>query len=248
MDIAGFRSTVIDIYDVATNTWSVDHLSTRRSPVGTTVNNKVIFAGSDVSYQSPVESSKIDVYDAGTGTWITTVMSEPRDMEQPAAEGNKVYFAGGSRDFGVGNGGGSGGTASKRIDIYDASTGTWSIADLSWERSMMGNIVANNKLYCGGGMIWDATINDWNTTSSVEIRDLATNTTYLDCLHEAKICKAVRKDNKIVFFGGTGLDIFDLTTHSWSIGALPQNVAGTIISYNNVLYVTDGIRVWKLDF
>jgi hypothetical protein len=54
-DTYQFRSSVIDIYDVSTNTWSTDSLSTQRAPVGASVNNKVVFAGSDVSYQSPAQ-------------------------------------------------------------------------------------------------------------------------------------------------------------------------------------------------
>jgi hypothetical protein len=180
-------------------------------------------------------------------------MSEPRDLNQPAVGNAKVYFPGGSRDMA----GVSGGLSSKRIDIYDASTGSWSIDDLSMDRFWMGNIVANNKLYSGGGMIWDASINDWSPTNSVEIKDLATNTTSFDCLSEAKAqLTAVRKDNKIVFFGGyypnigiptSRFDILDLTTNSWSIGVLPQITGNKIISYNNILYVTDGNQIWKLE-
>ena len=77
---------------------------------------------------------------------------------------------------------------------------------------------------------------------------------------------AIQKDNKIAFFTGAwgGLitnkfDIYDLTTDSWSIGVLPQDIeAAAIISVNNSIYVAGGIingdyrnlsnEVWKLEF
>ena len=69
------------------------------------------------------------------------------------------------------------------------------------------------------------------------------------------------KNNKIVFFTGRGVeknkfDIYDITTDTWSIGVLPQNIVGaSIISVNNTIYVAGGYvngvlsnQVWKLEF
>jgi hypothetical protein len=94
-------------------------------------------------------------------------MSEIRDMEQPAVTANKIYFPGGSRDFGL-TGGFSGGISYKRIDIYDAISDSWSIDSLSRDRLKMGNIIADNKLYCAGGTIWDTATTWWNVTSSLK--------------------------------------------------------------------------------
>ena len=256
-DTYQWRSSVVDIYDVSTNTWSVSQLSSKRAPVGASANNKVVFAGSDVSYQSPVQSGIIDVYNTSTNNWSSTTMSEIRDMEQPAVTADKIYFPGGSRDFGLLQGF-SGGISYKQIDIYDAISDSWSIDFLSRDRLKMGNIIANNKLYCAGGTIWDPITNWWDVTNSVEIRDLETNTTSFDCLSEAKDgITAVRKNNKIIFFGGSSrFDIYDLTTNSWSIGVLPQSFYhASVISYNNIIYVVgshaSGVlsnQVWKLEF
>ena len=122
----------------------------------------------------------------------------------------------------------------------------------------MGSIGANNKIYWGGGIVANPDPNIvYNATSLVEIRDLATNTTSFDCLSEAKShITAVRKNDKIIFFGGSRFDIYDLTTNSWSIGVLPQNLHwASIISHNNILYVCGGEvngvlsnQVWKLEF
>ena len=72
---------------------------------------------------------------------------------------------------------------------------------------------------------------------------------------------AVIKDNKILFFRFSGFtsesnkfDIYDVTTHSWSIGILnePIPTGASIISVNNTIYITyvstTLSHVWKLEF
>jgi len=68
--------------------------------------------------------------------------------------------------------------------------------------------------------------------------------------------KAVVKDNKIVFFTGQGdvknkFDIYDITNDTWSIGTLSQdfeNVATSVISIGNSIYVAEWGQVYKLEF
>jgi len=248
----GLASSVVDIFDVANNDWSTAQLSSARVPVGASAGDKVVFAGGDDMYTS----SRVDVYDETTNTWTSRSLSEARHVHQIAVSGNKVFLAGGSGGlFGVGGNG-----ISKQIDILDALTGDWSVDFLSLERGEMGAIGANNKIYWGGGAIV-STDSEYDITNSVEIRDLATNITFFDCLSEARLgINAVRKDDKIIFFGGgqngSTFDIYDLTTNSWSIGVLPQNLKGSsIISHSNTLYVAGGVLngvvsslVWKLEF
>ena len=249
---SGLASSVVDILDFSNNSWSTAQLSNARVPVGASAGNKVVFAGGDDMYTS----SRVDVYDEITNTWTSRSLSEARHVNQIAVSGNKIFLAGGSGGlFGVGGNG-----ILKQIDILDASTGGWSVDFLSLERGEMGAIGANNKIYWGGGAIV-STDSEFDITNSVEIRDLATNTTFFDCLSEARLgINAVRKDDKIIFFGGgqngSTFDIYDLTTNLWSIGVLPQNLRGpSIIAHNNILYVAGGQingivsnRVWKLEF
>ncbi|MES2773299.1 MAG: PKD domain-containing protein [Bacteroidota bacterium] len=245
------RTSAIDIYDVSSNTWSSAQLSSARCPVGSSASNKVVFAGGDDDYIQRVN----DIYDAGTNTWSTTMLSEARHIMQPAVAGNKIYFGGGS----VGLYTVSGGNLSKQIDIYDAITNTWTNDTLSRIRGEMGAISANNKIYWGGGYVWDQASNNWEGTNSVEIRNLANNTTSFDCLSEPRTqVIAIRKDNKLIYFGAnqTRFDIYDLTTNSWSIGVMPVNItSAAIIAVNNIIYVAGGMvngtlsnQVWKLNF
>ena len=73
---------------------------------------------------------------------------------------------------------------------------------------------------------------------------------------------AVVKDNKILFLRYGGLadtdkfDIYDIISHTWSIGVLPYKIGGaSIISVNNITYLAgisiNGVlsnKVWKLEF
>ncbi len=249
------RRSEIDIYDASSNTWSTAQLSSVRIPTGASAGNNVVFAGDDEYF-----TAGIDIYDAGSNSWSTSSLSAGRQISQPAVAGNKIFFGGGSSGMNCVNDG----NLYKQIDIYDATSDTWSVDFLSMPRGLNGAISANNKIYWGGGFVIDAASPDGNITNSVEIRDLATNTTSFDCLSEPKAwLTAVRKDNKIIFFGGqyygtsnARFDIYDLTTNSWSIGVMPQNLLNpSIISYNNILYVAGGTinGVWfnqlcKLEF
>ncbi len=255
-NVGDTRRSEIDIYDASTNTWSTAQLSSVRMPAGASAGNKVVFAGDDEYF-----TAGIDIYDAGSNSWSTSTLSAGREIYQPAVAGNKIYFGGGSSGMMYGA---NSGNFYKQIDIYDATSETWSADSLSMMRGLNGAISANNKIYWGGGFVIDAASPDGNITNSVEIRDLATNTTSFDCLSEPKAwLTAVRKDNKIIFFGGqyygtsnARFDIYDLTTNSWSIGVLPQNLLNpSIISYNNILYVAGGSingvwsnQLWKLEF
>lgn len=161
----GKSSSDVDVYDAVTNVWSTTQLSSARSPVGASVGNKVIFTGGD-DY-SP--SSKVDIYDAGTNLWSAISLSEVKHINQLSTSANKIFLAGGSADLITGSG-----KMYKKIDIYDASSDTWTVDALSLPRGEMGVISANNKIYWGGGYISDPLV-EFSITNSVEIKDLATN-------------------------------------------------------------------------
>ena len=248
---SGLGSSAVDIYDASTNLWSTAQLSSPRCPTGASAGNKLIFFGGDDMYPS----SRVDIYDEATNLWTNTLLSESRHINQAAIAGNKIFLAGGSSGL-FGSGGNS---ISKKIDVFDAASATWSIDFLSIERGVMGSISGNNKIYWGGGAIVSTNGTEFNVTSSVEIRDLATNTASFSCLSEPKLgLTALSKDNKIVFYGGSNhkFDIYDLTTDTWSIGVLPLPIiGGNIVSYNNVIYIAGAElngaisnQVWKLDF
>ena len=127
----------------------------------------------------------------------------------------------------------------------------------------MAGIAVGSKNYWAGGY------DSGPFTNQVEIRDMNSASSELTCLFQPNASyfqvdvsfSAVLKDNKIVFFTGSGsaknkFDIYNITTNTWSIGVLPANIGGaSIISTNNTIYVAGGSvngvlsnQVWKLEF
>jgi hypothetical protein len=248
----GTASSAIDIYDASANTWTVDQLSSPRSPMGASVNNKILFAGGG-NYNWPSQAA--DIYNATTNSWSTAMLSDSRRVPAVTTVGNKIFFAGGDRNA-------DGFTSN--IDIYDAVSNTWTLDhfnppfDQGWAPT--GIAVGNKNYWAGGWYYSPATY--VQPTDQVVIRDESTHTSTYACLFQPNShFDAVVKNNKIVFFTGWGsaknkFDIYDITTDTWSIGVLNQDIAGAaIISVNNTIYVAGGSvngvlsnQVWKLEF
>jgi autotransporter-associated beta strand protein len=135
--------------------------------------------------------------------------------------GNKAIFAGG----------GAAGGNSSTVDIYDASAGTWSTANLSQARNSLAGASLAGKAYFGGGAlavvgtpisvvdIYDATANTWSTANLSQGRwDPA----------------ASAAGDKVVFAGGltahyyvsgaasNAVDIYSSSTGTWSTAVLSQ--------------------------
>ena len=157
----------VDIYDIATQTWTTAQLSVgRRWMASVATGNKVFFAGgtSDPSGGNPLNI--VDIYDVATNTWSTASLSLPGYLMVAAAVGNKVFFAGG-----IGTG-----ARSNIVDIYNLQTNSWSTIALPSARSGGHSAVTlNNKLYIAGGYgnsgtidIYDDATNSWTTSSMLE--------------------------------------------------------------------------------
>jgi kelch-like protein 20 len=153
-------STRVDIYDIATNTWSTAELKEARSGMTTaTAGNKVLFAGgyhvTNSASAEPVISNKVDVYDVSTNSWSTTSLDEARSGTVAATVGNKVLFAGGE---------------SSKVYIYDALLNSWSQAMLSQPRNVSSTATLGSKVLFFTGSpnnnridIYDAAANTWST-------------------------------------------------------------------------------------
>ena len=239
--------TNVDIYDAATDSWSVKHLSEPRTSIGTAaVGNKVFFAGGiDNGRQA---SSKVDIYDTQTNSWSTSALSEPRTNISTQIAENKIYFAGGSW-----------GVPRATVDVYDIHTGSWSVSSMTEPKSHMASFATGSKIFWAGG---ESVNNQGQHTSAlVEIKDVLTQSSTFSSLSEPKLWrgnhKAVVKNNQIIFFTGNGgvmsnkFDIYDTVKNSWSIGVLDQNIDGaSIITVKNTIYVVGAPSniVWKLEF
>ena len=237
--------SAIDIYDVSTNTWSQSSLSEPRSYVAAaTIGNKLFFAG---GYSSNGVSDKVDVYDITTSSWSTATLSQARGLISAVTVGNKIYFAGGNFY----------GTYFNKIDIYDNLTNSWTTSSLNEVEGYLAGIAVADKIYWAAGCKLEIKdVNTWNSSSD----NLFTQGAWFNNLGQ----NAVKKDNKIIFFrhyadDASRFDIYDISSHSWSIGVLPVNIKATsIISVNNTIYVAGGWfnddysnlsnKVWKLEF
>ncbi len=156
--------------------------------------------------------------------------------------GNKILFAGGSR-----------------VDIYDISNGTWSTAELSIPRNHLTTIAAGNKVFFAGGTTGDP-YNDFGTQSysTVDIYDASNNSWSTTHLTQARSGMAAASvGNKVFFAGGFGpftignttffgynfytVDIYDLTTNTWSAATLSEAKVGmSAVTFNNKIYFAGG--------
>lgn len=251
----------IDVYDAASDCWSTAELSVpRKYLTAATVGNKILFAGGGVWGPLPggsqfnylVGTDVVDIYDNATNKWSTAALSEGRYELSSAGIDNKLYFGGGLHSMF---------TASNTIDIYDAITNTWSTSQLQEAKASPACIAAGNKIFWGAGATTSYQ-SGYRLSKLVEINDVVTNTTTVDCMIPKAMFQAVKKNEYVIFFTGynqgpgNGLDIYNMSTNKWLNGVLPFDVFGAaIIAVNNRVYVAGGKvngvysnQVWELDF
>jgi N-acetylneuraminic acid mutarotase len=179
------ESTRVDIYDVATNTWSTAELSFPRVWIGAiAAGNKIFFAGGQndgASYYN------VDIYDLATNTWTLSKLSRVADGLAAAAVGNKVFFAGGN--WGI--------YATGAVDIYDLTTNTWSTASLSVPRNFITAVSSGNKVYFSGGDPWTG-----QKSNVIDIYDNTSNTWSTSTLQVPRVYHAATAMNDILYFAG----------------------------------------------
>jgi len=218
--------------------------------------NKILFTGGHyedtLNFLGGFASRRVDLYDIVTQTWSTAELSIPRKAMAAAVSGTKVVFAGGgdhndswfNKDYAT-------------VDIYDASTNTWTIDSLSTARWGLAGQSIGNKVFFAGGYngyycatlnvvdVFDLTTNSWSTTS------LSADRYFLS---------AETIGNKIYFAGGdrilpgcyngstsNRIDIYDNTTSSWSTSTLIEpKAAMASIAHNGKIYWAGGRKDFKL--
>ena len=169
----------VDIYDFATNTWSVSERPWASGILGSgdynmavaVAGSKVFFAGGDNLAGCTDWYGRILLnYDAATNKWDSLDNSPVIGLGIAGASvGNKILFAGGTQGY-------YGYNRSKEVNIYNLSTISWSSASLSEGRHHgHAAIAVNNKIYIIGGEgsngfsstmdIYDNVINAWSTAT-----------------------------------------------------------------------------------
>ena len=132
------RAGRVDIYNLATNTWSTASLSEYkvRGHVAVTANNKVYISGGSTSWRNDYPSNKIEIYDNATNTWSTGTMQEAKYGHAGIVAGNKIYWGGGWN--------GVGGTCS--VEIRDVNTGNSTTQYLYRPTEPSNAVMKDNKI------------------------------------------------------------------------------------------------------
>jgi Kelch motif len=157
---------------------------------------------------------------SGLGTPTSLNIPNPHFDGSVASVGNKVLFAGGaSNNFQ---------DVSDIVDIYDATTGLWTMANLSQPRHALTSVTLGTKVFFAGGNsggsdssrvdIYDSQTNNWSTAELSEPRGYVS---------------PVAVGGKVLFAGGwdanvarSTVDIYDTQSNSWTSTTLSEPTSG----------------------
>lgn len=214
----------INIYNINTNQWTTAHLSFGRYEVaGASLDGKglVFFGGGAYlpngdKTQNQLLTNVVDIYDVNTNTWSVQSLSQNRSgiASTSLNKQNLVFFAGGYITVSLGNPE----FTTNRIDIYNATSNTWSIASLHIKNNFIYATSLNNfgLAFMGGAfqkilMVFNASSSSWSEMS------LSLDTNYgasvsLESYGLAMFAGGATQQN---IFSNI-VDIYDAKTDSWS--------------------------------
>lgn len=175
--------------------------------------------------------------------WSIENLSVGRYQLAAASAGNIAMFGGGliNNNFTLAS-------RSDVIDVYNATTNTWSTSQLSIARTNLFAASAGNKILFAGG---DTALSPFYQTRRVEIYDVTTGTWSMAQLSLARAqMTPVSAGTKCFFAGGVygtsnirtdTVDIYDATTNTWSVTQMPtaRNIAGGAYC-NGKVYIAGG--------
>jgi N-acetylneuraminic acid mutarotase len=206
----------LDLYDAQANSWTAlsSNLVAGLFLSSTAVlGSKVFFAGGFTHGAS----MEVHIYDAASNTWSVAQLSEARGAITIAAVGNKLVFAGGYKTIDYDD---NLIDPSKKVDIYDGATNTWSSADLplpvlNGSAAVIGSKAVFTSQSAEDVFVFDAIDNRWSTATLSRPR-LGT--------------RAMSVGNKILVAGGfdangdysSRVDIYDPSTGSWSVANMSR--------------------------
>jgi N-acetylneuraminic acid mutarotase len=203
--------------------------SARTKIMSASAGNKILFIGGMHSGQNWWnEPVPVDIYDFSNNTWSLHLLvpdnpqlSHFRVGAAIASVGNKILFAGGGDGFGD--------NQSSRVDIYDASSDTWTVESLSVERQGLVAATIGDKVLFAGGFGYPVG-NNWGEFNIVDIYNNSNDSWSIATLSQARMdIAATSAGNKVYFAGGRNgmnvsktIDIYDAATNSWSVSSLQQ--------------------------
>ena len=203
-------SSVVDIYNTSTSTWSTASLSQGRyNLAATSAGNQVFFGG---GYSSSGFSNAVDIFNTSTNAWTTANLSHDCWNLAATAVGNTVFFAGGTTNDADGE------PPTNTVNIFNTSTNTWTTASLFQARSQLAAASVGSKVLFAGGT--DAAGNPSNV---VDIYNTATNTWSTASLSQARYNLAATSAGNQIFFAG-GLTVGGYSSNVVNVYTL-QNYA-----------------------
>jgi hypothetical protein len=261
-------SSVVDIYDVVTGSWTTSRLSVARMGItAVTAGNKIFFAGGNDFSRT---YANVDIYDVVTNTWTVTHLPRPETNLSAEVLGDKIFFAGGSTYY---------------VDIYNLSTNAWSTANLSVARTNIAVVATGSKIYFAGGLgttyaplktidIYDSNTNSWAVSTlqeldggvsgvsngdkifwtqgtRVEILNTTNGQTSFECLAANYNNGILKRNDDIVFTSGIltygdALNVYNSANGSWSQVRFPKSKTNFgITSSNNKIYIGGGMVEWS---
>jgi hypothetical protein len=148
----------VDLYNFSTQKWSTATLSEPRGFVAaTSLYGKVYIAGGMRNDNTP--SDRVDIFDPETNTWSIASLCVPRAFsgENAATACGKVFFGGGGQlDLNTQ----TWVTSSDVMDIYDGTTGIWSVEYLDHPLINHAVVSGGNEVVFAGGTTVDSHT-DW---------------------------------------------------------------------------------------
>ncbi|MGB3074567.1 MAG: PKD domain-containing protein [Chitinophagales bacterium] len=215
----------------ASGQWSIDSLSTAGVyPYSAATLNKAVFTN----------GGNWDIFDATTNIHTSGLLSISRPQVRVVSFGEKVYLGGGKY------GNFADPQYSKNVDVYNATTNTWSTLFLTKNREVGGAGAAGDKIVFAGGTGRSDISGPVYMYSTADIFDVNTGVRTSGKLSKARSNIAVgASGNKIVFAGGwfwdmsyntissNTVDIYDVSTGLWTKTTLSlkrENIAVAVIS------------------
>ncbi len=133
-----YVSNTIDIYDEATNSWSVSYLTEGKlGHAGVAVNDKIFWAGGETGYFPSITSScSVEIRNVSNGSVSIQQLSKP-GWRTGVVKNNQIIFYPGDDKF----------------DVYDVATDKWSIGVLPVKVLGASIISVNNTIYLAGGQV-----------------------------------------------------------------------------------------------
>jgi hypothetical protein len=232
-------SNNMDVYDVASGTWSMKFLSSPHLEGGVAVSgNKVFLAGGGYVYADYFPT--IDIYDVATNSLSRMEFSEPKTLVAGAAVGNKVLFAGGEKisgdhfPFNI----------ETQVESYDLLANTWQKSNLSEGRSNIIAVTCNEKVFFAGGSTTKG------VSKTIDIYDDQKNSWAVSQVNYLNMVSAGIALGNNIYFTDTGtcqVEIMNANTGSSRLESLSRKGFVQSVLYKNlVVFLRFGSRYFDI--